>query len=134
MEIKLKIYEMLADTQVELELVDLLLSRLECFSIELSDSDCFLVVFSLIKSYTEILNFCGVISVPKELYYTLVDLSIADILTSFKACNKLGFEDVSSVKIGDTSVTFNGDNIDNVIYKFYSNGKDELVCYRKLRW
>lgn len=133
MEVKLQVYDMLSDTSIELELVDLLLSRLESFGIELTVDDSFLVGFSIMKSHQAILNFCGIIRVPSELYSTVVDLTVADILSSFKVNGRIDYS-VSSVNIGDTSVSFSSNCIDDIISQLQINGKDELVCFRKVRW
>lgn len=133
MEVKLQVYEMLSGTSIELEVLDLLVSRLASFGVELTVEDSFLVGFSLMKSHQAIINFCGIIYIPKELYCTVVDLTIADILASFKANGKLDYS-VSSVNIGDTSVSFNSNCIDDIISQLQINGKDELVCFRKVHW
>lgn len=133
MEVKLQVYEILSDTKIELELVDLLISRLATFGVELTIDDTFLVGFSIMKAHQEILNFCGIIRVPTELYCTVVDLTIADILATFKVNGKLDYS-VSSVNIGDTSVSFSSNSIDDIISQLHDNGKDELICFRKIRW
>lgn len=141
--IKSKVYNIVSDYKIEYKVVNDVLDYFESLGYVTVDDDAFLIGFSIIKIYFKIKNICGINVIPDELNYAFVELSVAEILTSLKASGKLNQcfnlgDNVKTVNIGDTSVTFDLSNaeksIQNLIDVLSEKGELEVLCYRKLRW
>lgn len=137
MEVKSQLYSMLS-SDIDLSIVDSVLSRLESFGYTPVESDVFSIGFSIIKSISSIKNFCSIIYIPTELYPTLIDISCAEILLFLKASGKISADNLSALSIGDTSYTFDSSSADSSVESFishlFNSGEVDLLCFRRLRW
>lgn len=139
-----KVFSMLGNSCVEFSIVDDVFNRLLSFGVSCCDDDVFIVGFSILKSVSYIKNYCGITVLPPELNCSIVDLCCGEILLSLKSSGKLDdsfalAETVSSVKIGDTSVSFDSSfsncaRLDTLINSLFSNCEVDFLCFRKLRW
>lgn len=142
MDIKLQIYSMLDDSNVNSSFADLVLSRLDGLGFSPESHHVFTIGFAIIKTFVNLNCSCNLSAFPQELIPVLVDLSTADVLSSINACSHFQtyFDDdtpIKSVAIGDTSVSFDYsscESVDNFINALICNSKEAIVCFRKLRW
>lgn len=142
MDIKLKIYDMLDDAGINVSYADLVLARLDGLGFCAESHHVFTIGFAIMKSYISLKSSCNFITIPQELVMTLVDFSVADVLSCVNASGYLHtyFSDdtpIKSVDIGDTSVSFDyscSSSIDNFIDALNSNCREAIVCFRRLRW
>ncbi len=148
-EIKDKVLEMVLTSTVDTLIIDIkfindLFERLIAFGYEPTENDIFLVGFSIIKIDSNVKTFCNISNIPTELYTTIIDLCVAEILATLTSSGKLDsdFESnelVKSVNIGDTSVTFDtkssvSEQMNNLIDNLMVKAQRSVICYRKLRW
>lgn len=146
MEVKSQLYSMLASADIDLFIVDDVLSRLQSFGYSPCESDVFTIGFSILKTITSTKNSCALIFIPPELHFSIVDCSCAEILLALKISNKLlssiSLDDnVKSISIGDTSISFDNsstssflNSFDALIDKLFSRGECDVLCFRRLHW
>lgn len=143
MEIKTKIYNMIEAYNINFKIVDDILDYIESMGYIPIDNDVFTIGFAILKIDSKIKNTCAITLIPDELHFAFVELCLAEILSSFKATGKLNLafnlgENIKTVNIGDTSVTFDLSSADislqNLIDLLFEKGEVEILCYRKLRW
>lgn len=89
-------------------------------------------------------NSCNTTSIPDGLMFIAIDMVCGQFLINMKQAGLLNdsFDidtAITKVKLGDTDVSFNeNDNVDQKLDQLFSymmnHGKDEFICYRKLRW
>mgnify|MGYP002524803475 FL=1 len=101
---------------------------------------------ALLRADQYIRNFCHLPDVPDGLRYVMADMACGHFLKDLYNTGKLdelfGIESgVSSLKIGDTQVSYNaGDasspavRVNAMIEDLLSGRKDELLRYRKMCW
>lgn len=137
------VYEVLKDYGIGNRIGDLVIFYLKGLGYESSEIEGFLIGYGIVRVWQKIINVCGILEIPEELESVWVELSVAEILTRLKACGKLGdsFElgdNVKSVSMGDTSVTFDASfsekSVQTFIDKLLEKGELEILCYRKLKW
>lgn len=143
-EVEAKIIEMLNEYDIEKKIVKDVLNRLNGFGYTPTQSDVFNIGFSILKVDSNIKNICNLTKIPKELYYTTLDLCCGEILLILKNTGKLDdtfnlSDIVNTAKIGDTSITFDNSSspkqqLDTLIDALLSRGDSEILCYRKMRW
>lgn len=127
------------------ELLQAVLNRLESFGYELKESDAWMIGFCLSKVENQIKNECNISDIPDGLFHVVVDMTCGEFLFSKKQVGQLELGDLdltgalSSIKEGDTQISFNtdesdSDKIDSLLNYLLNSGKGDLVCYRKIRW
>ncbi len=134
---------MIANYYIKFNIVDDIVSKLESMGYIIDENDVFTIGFAIMKTHTKIKNICGINSIPDELHFAFVELSLGDILHSLKASGKLNSifnlgDGVKTVNIGDTSITFDASSadksVDSLINCLLEKGELDILCYRKLRW
>lgn len=83
-------------------------------------------------------NFCNITKIPQEMEYIECDMVCGEFLLFKRATGQLNVEQiVSSVNLGDMSVSFGGMSNTECMDLIISNLKNkdgELICFRTLRW
>lgn len=105
----------------------------------------FNLAFSIRKAETEVLDYCHIDTVPEKLYMMLCDRACGQYLYALKQSGKLelGGVDLSgiltSLSEGDVKVDFDKGasdeaRLDALLEKMMNAGKDQLQCYRRVRF
>lgn len=126
-------------------LIEAVLNRLDSFGYEVTESEAWAVGFAMQKAANTIRNECNVNDIPEGLTQVYVDMACGDFLYAKKQTGQLTLGDldlsgaVTSIKEGDTQVSFDAagsdsDKLDSFLNALMNGGKDELVCYRRIRW
>ena len=125
-------------------MLEMVAERLKAFGYEVEDADKLSLAFVISKVEQSINNECNAATVPTELQYAAVDMVCGEFLQSKYSIGQLDlagldFSSVSSLSEGDVSISFDNDTSDekklqSLIGALKTAGKDELLCYRKLRW
>lgn len=122
--------------------------RLESFGYILKDGDEAVIAFSVQKVEGTIKNDCNIPEVPDGLLPVAVDMAAGEFLLAKKTFSPgdiAGLDlspAVKQIQAGDTNTVFvTGDagmtpeqRLDNLISYLLTHGREELSCYRKLRW
>ncbi len=118
--------------------------RLKSFGYEVTEDDDWMLTFCMEKVTKTIMNYCNVSTIPEDLNPTAIDMVCGEFLRIKRQTGQLqiGGLDfsgiVTSIKQGDTSVSFGGgmsdeEQIDTLI-AYLVDGKDDLLCYRRMYW
>lgn len=116
--------------------------RLKSLGYEANESDDDLIKMFIAKEEEYIKNFCNINQIPNGLKYNLIERVCGKFLLNMKNTGKLNdlfeLDSVKSVSLGDTSVSFDSvsmeKKIDKLISSMIDSGKEELICYRKVKW
>lgn len=119
-----------------------LLKRLESIGYVATESDAWMLSFSIQKVENDIKAECNTASIPDGLYFIAIDMICGEFLYSKKQSGNLaGFEveqAIKAVQIGDTNVQFgtsdSSSHFDMLITFLRMNGRGEFASYRKIRW
>lgn len=86
-----------------------------------------IVIMDIERVGGKVKNFCNISEIPEALHFTVADM-VVDL-------NKQRTDDVdikvTSVKMGDTSYSFQADS---AVDKMIKNYESELIDFRKMRW
>lgn len=122
--------------------------RLGSFGYVLKDGDEVILTFSIQKVENTIKNDCNLLFVPEGLMNIAIDMVIGEFLTAKKTFSPddiagldLGYA-VKQIQEGDTNTVFvTGEGnltpeqrLNNFLNYLLTHGRDEFVCYRRLRW
>lgn len=122
--------------------------RLESFGYDLKDGDSAVLAFSIQKVESTIKNECNVSAIPDGLLCIAIDMAIGEFLTAKKTFSPddiAGLDldyAVRQIQEGDTNTVFaTGEGtltpeqrLDNFLNYLLTHGRDEISCYRRLRW
>lgn len=122
--------------------------RLESFGYTLKGGDEAVITFAVQKVEGTIKNDCNISNVPDGLMLIVIDMAAGEFLAAKKTFSPddiAGLDlspAVKQIQAGDTNTVFvTGDagmtpeqRLDNLISYLLTHGRDELSCYRKLRW
>lgn len=116
----------------------LIIDRLVTFGYTATEGDTFLIEFLITKITNHIKNYCNILEIPVELEAKAIDMICGEILISKASSGELNIEAaVSSIKEGDTQVSFNsnGDLKSQFVNYVQSltNDKD-LNRFRRIVW
>ncbi len=103
------------------------------------------LAFYVRKAEVEILDYCHIDAIPQRLYPMLCDRSCGQYLYSRKQSGNLEVEGMdlsgilTSLSEGDVKVDFDKSasdetRLDTLLQAMMQNGKEQLVCYRKIRF
>ena len=101
------------------------------------------IAYSIGNIRQHILNQCNIDDVPAELLPFAVDAVCADFLSVKRVTGNLDEtldieQGVSSIKVGDTNVSLNGQSKDVLLDTMLQTLRDglerEMLCFRKIRW
>lgn len=103
-----------------------------------SVNDVTLIEYLLNSEKQKIFNFCNISEVPESLYYALVEMT-ASAYMQIKRADILGsdnLEVVTSIREGDTQISFGGSNAESRLLELisYFGRERDLLSYRKLKW
>lgn len=143
-----KVYEMVSmanvDTIFDGKFINDLFNRLESFGYTPKENDIFNIGFSISKVNNDIKNICNISTIPPELYETLIDFCVVEILAILFYSGKLDEtfslnELIKTVNVGDTSVTFDNsvsasEQIESLITILKQKAERSVLCYRKIKW
>lgn len=126
-------------------MLEMVAERLKTFGYEVEDTDKLSLTFVISKVEQSINNECNTTTVPTELQYAAVDMVCGEFLQSKYSMGQLDLAGltlssaIASLSEGDVSISFDNDTSDekklqSLIEVLKTKGKDELLCYRKLRW
>lgn len=126
-------------------MLKMVIDRLKTFGYEATDADEVSLAFVISKVKQSIINQCNTLDIPDELQYIVVDMVCGEFLQTKYSSGQLDLENLdlgdalSSLSEGDISVSFDGSATDDalfgaLVYGLINGGKDELLCYRSLRW
>lgn len=119
--------------------------RLRSLGCEVTDTDDVSLTFVISMTEQSIKNQCNLSEVPEELHYVLIDWACGEFLATKYGSGQLDLETLdlngalASISEGDVSLSFDNSVSDEVkmqtlIAALKCTGKDELVCFRRLRW
>lgn len=135
----------LKDTNLH-TMTNYVVERLVSFGYSPTADDSWMIAFSMQKTAHHVLNQINHQTIPEGLFETVVDMMCGEILNVKLQSGDLdetsidiSSGSVESVKIGDTTVTYNtdggGDTNLNSFLEWLMDGKGcDLLCYRKMRW
>ena len=123
--------------------IELVISRLEDLTYVMGESDAFALAFTIQTVENTIRNSCNTASIPDGLIFIAVDMACGQFLMQKKQTNSLGESfnidnAIKSIKLGDVNVslgdTSDESKLDWLFGYLMNHGKDEFVCYRRIRW
>lgn len=105
----------------------------------------FTLAFSIRKAETEVLDYCHIDTVPQRLYAMLCDRACGQYLHALRQTGKLELDGLdlsgvfTSLSEGDVKIDFDkgtsdGTRLDVLLERMMHSGKDQLQCYRKIRF
>lgn len=112
---------------------------------EVGENDKVLIEYTEKTVLQYILNFCNLSELPDELYYTALEMIVGNFLNTKWTTGSLDLGDldlsapVSSIKEGDTQVSYSTGTTDNAtmlktFIQRVTNCDEQLVAFRRLRW
>lgn len=123
------------------------IQRLNTLGYVTTDSDDWLITFTMGKVTLKIQNQCNLSSIPEGLYAAAIDMTCGEFLFVQKQTGKLNETfnlevAIKQVQAGDTNVTFAvGDGtetpeqrLNSLINYLTTKGEGDFVCYRKFKW
>lgn len=144
MDLKEKLLSLLMESSTITErFIELVISRLEDLTYVIGEGDVFSLTFIMQTVENTIRNSCNTASIPDGLTFIAVDMVCGQFLSHKKQTNSLGdsFDidtAIKSVKLGDVNVAFDEEGSDSKLDRFFNylmnHGKDEFICYRRIRW
>lgn len=122
--------------------------RLKSFGYVLKDGDEVILTFSIQKVENTIKNDCNVSSIPGGLENIAIDMAAGEFLTAkktFSPDDMAGLDldyAVKQIQTGDTNTVFaTGEGsltpeqrLNSFINYLLAYGREEFLCYRKIRW
>ena len=139
----LKIHELLLESNISIDFVELVLKRLHTLTYQVLDEDIFHLAFAIQKTENTIKNECNIQSIPKELICDAVDMVCGYFLFNKKQVGQLSdnfdLDSATSVAFGDTKITYssnetNDQKLNTLLSYMMDKGKEQFSCYRKLKW
>ena len=130
----------------ESDLTELVLLRLDSYGYEATESDAFVIAFSVQKVENNIKNDCNITEIPEGLVNTAVDMACGEILDTLYRTGKLNVGSIAldgaiaSVSLGDATVSFDNTATDNsttftaLINNLKESGRGDFACYRTVKW
>jgi hypothetical protein len=129
-------------TQITLDDV---VERLEMLGYKYDEAtDSVLINYLILENEMFIKNFCNIGAIPNELKYVEIELVSGKFLENKYSTGKLNDENfsitqaISSIKEGDTSVSFGNSNTQETtssfIKKLINSSINELISFRKFKW
>lgn len=129
-------------------MLEKVIERLTSFGYEAQGEDGAMLSFCISKVEAAIKNDCNVPKIPKGLIYIAVDMVVGEFLTAKKTFdpNSIAGLDLSAavkqIQAGDTNTVFatgeasltDEQRLDSLINYLLNYGRDQLSCYRRLRW
>lgn len=124
-------------------------ARLQSFGYRhFTECDDSVLLFSIQKAENTIKNDCNTLSVPDGLVNIAVDMAVGEFLTAKKTFSPDSIAGldldiaVKQIQTGDTNTVFAiGDGsltaeqrLNAFLNYLLTYGKDEISCYRKIRW
>lgn len=121
------------------------IERLVSFGYAPTSADVWVIAYSMQKAGNHVLNQINHQTIPEGLSEMAVDMMCGEFLHSKFLSGQLELTGldldgmISSVKLGDTDVSFDADGSDEAkvqkLLKWLMDGKGcDLLCYRKMRW
>ncbi len=128
-----------------MELLEKVKERLKSFGYEVTEEDSLALTFGIEKVAQSIRNECNQPEVPQELEYVHIDWVCSDFLGTKYSFGLLNLDSLdlggvlTSVTEGDVSISFDNALSDDARFQMMlkqlnETGKDELLCFRRLRW
>ncbi|MCM1299483.1 MAG: hypothetical protein NC203_02960 [Firmicutes bacterium] len=129
-------------------LEDLVTERLEGLGYRCKEGDRRLIERAAEKVERRIKNLCGTEFFPEELLYEAIDMAAGEFLKAKKTFfpkDLEGFDLTAAVKrvqVGDTNATFaSGEGalteeqrLDGFISLLLNSGREQIACFRKVKW
>ncbi len=129
-------------------MLEMVKERLKSFGYELQEGDEFALDFSIQKVENTVKNDCNASSIPDGLVNIAVDMAVGEFLTvkkTFSPDSIAGIDldfAVKQIQVGDTSTAFAvgegcqtpEQRFNDFIHYLLTYGRDEISCYRKIRW
>ncbi|WP_160202454.1 MULTISPECIES: hypothetical protein [Clostridia] len=130
---------------IRVDLLEKVKERLKTFGYEVTEEDSLALAFGIEKVAQSIRNECNQPKVPQELEYVHIDWVCSDFLETKYSFGLLNLESLdlgealASVSEGDVSISFDNALSDDakfqiLLKRLSETGKDELLCFRRLRW
>ena len=127
---------------------DLARERLESFGYEFKKTDENLLRASVSRAENTVRNNCGLCEIPEELLDIVIDMAAGEFLAAKKVLCPKDIEcvdlnaAVKRIEVGDTNTIFAvGDGsltdeqrFDGFVEYLLSYGKNQLNCFRRLKW
>lgn len=122
--------------------------RLGAFGYKFKSSDENLLKDSVCRAQNSVKNNCGICEIPDELLDVAVDMAAGEFLAVKKVvcpddieCLDLNAA-VKRIEVGDTNTVFavgegsltDEQRFDRFVEYLLSHGKNQLNCFRRLRW
>ncbi|HBH94808.1 MAG TPA: hypothetical protein DDX91_03595 [Ruminococcaceae bacterium] len=122
--------------------------RLETFGYGLKKSDEALLKSSVRRAEEAVRNFCCIDEIPDELASITADMAAGEFLAAKKAFCPRDIEGidldaaVKRIEVGDTNTIFavgegsltSEQRFDIFVERLLSGGKNQLLCFRRVRW
>lgn len=144
-ETKQSIITALTSTSLSESFIEMVLNRLDSFGYQVKEEDAWMIGFTMQKVESHIKNECNIPEIPDGLIHIAVDMVCGEFLMNLFSLGKMDdiqiTQTISSVKLGDTTVSYNTNGAVDKVGLFTNmmndliHGKEgELVCYRKMYW
>lgn len=141
------IASMAPSTDIDGNLIDMVISRLSSLGYNPDDTaiEQYKIAHIMVGIEKDIHNMCNISNIPDGLKSVYTDMVCGKIILESYQLGKMpeGFtvdEALGTVKIGDISVSENGADLTNeqkllkLCDYLIMHGKDDLVCYRRVKW
>lgn len=127
---------------------DLVKERLEGLGYSCKETDQKLIKRAAEKVERRLTNLCGTEFFPEELLYEAIDMAAGEFLKAKKTFSPKDLEGfdlsaaVKRIQVGDTNTTFDvgegslteEQRLDYFIDLLLNSGKEQIACFRKVRW
>lgn len=127
---------------------DLIKERLEVFGYACKESDEALIHSAAEKVENRLKNLCCTEYLPEELLYEAIDMAAGEFLKAKKTFAPQDLESmdldaaIKRAEVGDTTVIFevgegsksNEQRLDEFIDWLLKSGREQIACFRKIRW
>lgn len=127
---------------------DLVSERLEGLGYRLAEGDHKLITRAAQKVERRLKNLCGTEFFPEELLYEAIDIAAGEFLKAKKTFSPKDLEGfdltaaIKRVQVGDTNATFSSgegclteeQRLDAFIDFLLNSGKEQIACFRKVKW
>lgn len=127
--------------------VEAIIEKLRFFGYSADESDINLIKYFLSDVIQYIYNFCHINEIPKELFKTVIDMTVYKFLkmklaTGVKINDFIDFSScgIASITEGDVSVSYNNSDKNKLVNIFMTeldnlgNKDRELIAFRKIKW
>ena len=136
----------LTESGLDDSFVERVIKRLGSLGYDVTQADAEEIAFCATKVVQDIYNYCNITELPKGAVFVAVNMVCGEFFQAKYNSGLLSLEglsssgSLSSVKLGDTQVSFNSDSVSDddkiqgLISSLIGNWKGALECFRRMRF